>query len=47
LTEQDNQILLSSILDRCGVAVFYMMQSNAMTQTELDRVSEFQNVVSK
>jgi RNase H-fold protein (predicted Holliday junction resolvase) len=34
-------------LDRCGVAVSNKMQSNAMTERELERVSEFQNEVSK
>jgi hypothetical protein len=47
LIEQDSQKLLSSILDRCGVAVSNKMQSNAMTERELERVSEFQNEVSK
>jgi hypothetical protein len=47
LIEQDSQKVLSSILDRCGVAVTNKMQSNAMTERELERVSEFQNEVSK
>jgi predicted transcriptional regulator len=47
LTEQDRLKLLSRILDCCGVAVSNTMQSNAMTERELERVSELQNDVSK